>query len=120
MVDPGVGMIIGFLSEGAAAIGCIVRIQDVLEEGTGVGAMWVVTGHLLKRGERRVVVGATRVVFSGGGESHERVIGEWRALDANAPRSPILLQSFATLPGIAQKLLMTPLLSTYHLNVSPS
>jgi hypothetical protein len=29
-------------------------------------------------------VGATRVVFSGGGESHERVIGEWRALDVES------------------------------------
>jgi hypothetical protein len=53
-VDPEVGMIIGFLSEGTAAIGCIVRIQDVLEEGTGVEAMWVVTGHLPRRGNRRV------------------------------------------------------------------
>ncbi|CAI8385705.1 MAG: Uncharacterised protein [Porticoccaceae bacterium UBA1117] len=35
----------------------------------------------------------------------------------NTSRSPILLQSFATLPGIAQKLLMTPLLSTYHLTL---
>ena len=35
-VDPEVGMIIGFVSEGTAAIGCIVRIQDVLEEGTRV------------------------------------------------------------------------------------
>jgi len=83
-VDPEVGMIIGFLSEGTAAIGCIVRIQDGLEEGTGVGAMWVATGHLPKRGKRRVAVGATRVVFSGGGESHERVIGEWRALDVES------------------------------------
>jgi hypothetical protein len=55
-VDPEVGMIIGFLSEGAAAIGCIVRIQDGLEEGTRVGAMWVATGHLPKRGKRRVAV----------------------------------------------------------------
>ena len=30
-VQPEVGMIIGFMSEGAAAIGCIVRIEDMLE-----------------------------------------------------------------------------------------
>jgi hypothetical protein len=70
------------MSEGAAAIGCIVKIEDMLEVDTGVEAMWVVRGQLPRRGKRRVVVGATKVVFfSGGGESRERVTGEWRALD---------------------------------------
>jgi hypothetical protein len=36
----------------------------------------------------------------------------------NTSRSPILLQSFATLPGIAQKLLKAPILSTYHLTLN--
>jgi hypothetical protein len=74
-------MIIGFLSEGAAAIGCSVRIEDMLEADAGVEVMWVVRGQLPRRGTRRAVVGATKVLFSGGGESYERVTGEWRALD---------------------------------------
>jgi hypothetical protein len=47
----------------------------------GVKVMWVVRGQLPRRGRRRAVVGATRVTFSGRGESHERVTGELRALD---------------------------------------
>jgi hypothetical protein len=72
--------IIGFMSEGTATIGCIVRIVSTLEMDAGVKVMWVARGQLPKRGRRRVVVGATRVTFSGRGESHERVSGEWRAL----------------------------------------
>jgi hypothetical protein len=41
--------------------------------------LWRKSG--VRRGRRRAVVGATRVNFSGRGESHERVTGEWRALD---------------------------------------
>jgi hypothetical protein len=45
-VEPEVGMTIGFMSEGAAAIGCIVRIEDMLslEVDAGVEVMWVVSG----------------------------------------------------------------------------
>jgi hypothetical protein len=35
-------MIIGFVSEGTTAIGCIVRTEDVLEVNAGVETMWVV------------------------------------------------------------------------------
>jgi hypothetical protein len=83
-VEAEVGMIIGFMSEGAAAIGCIVKIEDMLEVDAGVEVMWVFRGQLSKRGRRRAVVGATRVTFSGRGESHERVTGEWRALDVES------------------------------------
>jgi len=83
-VKPEVGMIIGFMSEGTAAIGCIVRIEDMPEMDAGVEVMWVVRGQLPRRGKRRAVIGATRVIFSGRGESHERVTGEWRALDVES------------------------------------
>jgi hypothetical protein len=53
----------------------------VLEVDAGVEVMWVVRGQLPKCGKRRVVVRATKVIFSGRGESRERVTGEWRALD---------------------------------------
>jgi hypothetical protein len=45
-VEPEVGMIIGFMSEGTAAIGCIVRIEDMLEVDAGVEVVWVVRGQL--------------------------------------------------------------------------
>jgi hypothetical protein len=83
-VEPEVGMTIGFVSEGTTAIGCIVRIEDVLEVNAGVETMWVVRGQLPRSGKRRVVVGATKVTFSGKRESRERVAGEWRALDVES------------------------------------
>ena len=51
-VEPEVGMVIGFMSEGTAAIGCVVRIEDILEADTGVEVMWVVRGQLPRRGKR--------------------------------------------------------------------
>ena len=58
----------------------------MLEVDAGVEVMWVVRGQLPKRGRRRAAVGATiyRVTFSGRGDSHERVTGEWRALDVES------------------------------------
>jgi hypothetical protein len=55
--------------------------RGTLEVDAGVKVMWVVRGQLPRRGRRRrTVVGATRVAFSGRGESRERLTGEWRAL----------------------------------------
>jgi hypothetical protein len=47
-------MVIGFVSEGTTAIGCIVKIEDVSEVDAGVKTMWVVRGQLPRCGKRRV------------------------------------------------------------------
>jgi hypothetical protein len=63
-----VGMVIGFMTEGTATIGCIyiVRIEGTLEVDAGAKVMWVVTGQLPRRGRRRAVVGATMVALAEG------------------------------------------------------
>jgi hypothetical protein len=38
-IEPEVGMVIGFMSEGTATIGCIVRIEGTLEVDVGVKVM---------------------------------------------------------------------------------
>jgi len=45
-VQPEVGVIIGFMSEGAAAIGCIVRIEDMLEVDSQWHPMQIVLNSL--------------------------------------------------------------------------